>query len=129
MNGETLAENWAHAEHGEEVLGRLDGVHANRFAAVVREIDLRAPPRCGVLEYSIQPSVVAEVDRRDRLVFERLGVVHFPERDQSIWLRIGKWPKHHAAQEAEDAGRGAGTQTEREDGGDREARRASQCAR
>src|SRR5690242_16718344 len=111
MNREALSEKRPDAQDSKEILGRLDGVHANWFAAVVSQVDLRPPPRRRVLEH-VQPPIVDEVHRRDRLVLERLAVIDFPERDEPLRIHIWKGAKHDAAKQTENAGGRTGPETQ-----------------
>ena len=75
-----------------------------------------------------QRAIVHEVDGRDRLVFEALLVVRFPEHHEPVGFLVRQRPQDDAVDDAEDRGGRPDPERERDDRRNREARGPQQVA-
>ncbi len=71
---------------------------------------------------------VLELRRRRRCFAERILLIRVEDHDRARRRRIRKWPQQHRIDDAEDRGRGADADGERDERGGGEQRRASQHA-
>ena len=113
---------------GTELRARLDRAHADRLEPRLGEVHLRPPPRRRVRERGLRVAIVHEVDGRQLLFRQRLLGVALPDRDELLRLAERQRPQQHGVDDAEDCGRGAGAEAERQDRDRRERRRAAPLA-
>ena len=89
---EAVADLRRDAEHANRLPLASMVDHADRLQSRIDEVDARAPPGGGVLEHRQRPDV-HEVDRRDRVVAERLSPRWCPR-----WSPGGRAPRTAAAE-------------------------------
>ena len=112
--------------HDLEEVARHEGDVGARGLGEARD----ARDHAGVLRHRLEGVIlVAEIDEvRIGEAGIAAAMVHFPDCHQAIWLRIRQRPQQHAVHDAEDGGRRADAQRQRQDHGGAESEALPQPA-
>ena len=104
-----------HAEQLKQIRARFDRADAHRVHPRIGERELGAPPGRRIREHRGDAAVIHEVHRRETLSRQRLLGIRLPQRDELLRLPEGQRPEKHRIGDAEDCGRGARAEAERDD--------------